>query len=144
MSAPQRPKQPMEISNVQPLKIADARRSIRHVFVRDLTLLASIGVYDQEKGRQQRIRINVDLSVDESLSVVEGDLGSVVCYDQAVRKIRTLVQSGHIHLVETLAERIADMLLQDRRVKGARVRVEKLEAVADTASVGVEIERLPN
>lgn len=134
----------MDVSNVQPLRIADGRRSIRHVFVRDLMLMASIGVYETEQHATQRIRINVDLSVDESLDVVDGDLASVVCYDQVVRKIRTIVDSGHIHLVETLAERVADMLLQDRRVKSARVRVEKLDAVADTASVGVEIERLPN
>ncbi|MDA5194788.1 dihydroneopterin aldolase [Govanella unica] len=134
----------MEISNVQPLKIADAKRSIRHVFVRDLQLMASIGVYAQELDILQRIRINVDVSVDESLSVVDGDVSSVVCYDSLVRQIRTLVDSGHIHLVETLAERIADMSLQDRRVRGVRVRVEKLDAVPDTASVGVEIERLPN
>lgn len=134
----------MDVSNVQPLKIADARRSIRHVFVRDLMLMASIGVYESEQQHSQRIRINVDLSVDGSLDVVDGDLSSVVCYDQVVRKIRTIVDSGHVHLVETLAERVADMLLQDRRVKSARVRVEKLDAVADTASVGVEIERLPN
>lgn len=131
----------MEISNVQPLKIADARRSIRHVFVRDLVLEAAIGVYREEMDRLQPIRVNVDLSVDDH-PVVDGDIASVVCYDSVVRKIRTIVDSGHIHLVETLAERIADMVLQDRRVKGARVRVEKLQAVADTAGVGVEIERL--
>jgi dihydroneopterin aldolase len=134
----------VETSNVQPLKIADARRSIRHVFVRDLQLMASIGVYAEEKDVLQRIRINVDVSVDEQMAVVEGDINSVVCYNTLVRKIRTLVESGHIHLVETLAERIADMALLDRRVRGIRVRVEKLDAVPDTASVGVEIERLPN
>lgn len=134
----------MDISNVQPLKIADARRSIRHVFVRDLQLMASIGVYAEEHDLLQRIRINVDVSVDEQMAVVDGDINSVVCYNTLVRKIRTLVESGHIHLVETLAERIADMALQDRRVRGVRVRVEKLDAVPDTASVGVEIERLPN
>jgi dihydroneopterin aldolase len=131
----------MEISNVQPLKIADAVRSIRHVFVRDLVLDASIGVYREEMDRLQPIRVNVDLSVEDR-PVVDGDIASVVCYDSVVRKIRTIVDSGHIHLVETLAERIADMVLQDRRVKGVRVRVEKLQAVADTAGVGVEIERL--
>lgn len=134
----------MEVSNIQPLKIADARRSIRHVFVRDLMLMASIGVYAPEQEKLQRIRINVDLSIDETLPVIDGDLNSVVCYDTVVRKIRTLVESGHIHLVETLAERIADMVLHDRRVRSVRVRVEKLDAVPGTASVGVEIERLPN
>lgn len=134
----------MEISNVQPLKIADARRSIRHVFVRDLQLMASIGVYAEEQDMLQRIRINVDCSVDDSIPVVDGDINSVVCYNTLVKKIRTLVESGHIHLVETLAERVADMALQDRRVCGVRVRVEKLDAVPDTLSVGVEIERLPH
>ncbi|RMF12058.1 MAG: dihydroneopterin aldolase [Alphaproteobacteria bacterium] len=131
----------METSNVQPLRIADARRSIRHVFVRDLIVMASLGVYPNEIDNPQKIRINVDLSVDDSRPVVEGDLSSVVCYDTVVRQIRTIVSSGHVFLVETLAERIADMALQDRRVSCARVRVEKLNAIAHTASVGVEIER---
>lgn len=131
----------MESSNVQPLRIADARRSIRHVFVRDLTIKASLGVYAEEIDVPQRIRINVDLSVDDSGPTVEGDLSTVVCYDTVVRQIRTIVSSGHIFLVETLAEKIADTVLQDHRVSGARVRIEKLDAIADTASVGVEIER---
>jgi len=132
---------PTETSKVQPLRIADAHRSIRHVFVRDLEIMASIGVYAEEIDSPQKIRINVDLSVDDSKPVVEGDLSTVVCYDTVVRKIRTIVTSGHLFLVETLAERIADMVLQDRRIYAARIRVEKLEAITDTASVGVEIER---
>lgn len=131
----------METSNVQPLRIADAKRSVRHVFVRDLMVMASVGVYAGEIDAPQKVRINVDLSVDESRPVVEGDISTVVCYDAVVRQIQTIVSSGHIFLVETLAERIADMVLQDRRISCARVRVEKLDAIADTASVGVEIER---
>lgn len=131
----------MATSNIHPLKIADAHKSVRHVFVRDLEIDASIGVYAHEKQRQQRIRLNIDLAVDESLDVRDEDLGSVVCYEQVVKGARALVSSGHVHLVETLAERIADFCLQDRRVKCARIRVEKLEAVPGTASVGVEIER---
>lgn len=132
---------PTETGKVHPLKVADAKRSIRHVFVRDLVVMASLGVYADEIDRPQKIRINVDLSVDDSRPVVEGDLSTVVCYDTVVRQIRAILSTGHLFLVETLAERIADMALQDRRVYGARVRVEKLEAIEDTASVGVEIER---
>ncbi|MEX1148175.1 MAG: dihydroneopterin aldolase [Sphingomonadales bacterium] len=131
----------METSNVQPLRIADARRSIRHVFVRDLLVNASLGVYAEEINAPQRVRINVDLSVDDSRPAVEGDLSTVVCYDTVVRQTRAIIASGHVFLVETLAERIAGMILQDRRVYCVRVRVEKLDAIADTASVGVEIER---
>jgi dihydroneopterin aldolase len=127
--------------NIHPLRIADARKSIRHVFVRDLMIDASIGVYAHEKEKPQPIRMNIDLSVDESLEVSDADLRSVVCYEKIVKGARAIVAAGHIHLVETLAERVADMCLGDRRVIGARVRVEKLEAVPGTASVGVEIER---
>ena len=50
-----------EAKNVFPLRIADAKKRIRHVFVRDLELEANIGVYKREKGKFQPVRINVDL-----------------------------------------------------------------------------------
>jgi dihydroneopterin aldolase len=55
--------------------------------------------------------------------------------------VRAIVASGHVRLVETLAERIAEACLTDRRVHVARVRVEKLDIFADATSAGVEIER---
>ena len=55
--------------------------------------------------------------------------------------LAALVQSGHVNLIETLAERIADHCLADRRVAGVRVRIEKPEAVPSCRSVGIEIER---
>jgi dihydroneopterin aldolase len=57
------------------------------------------------------------------------------------RAVREIVASGHVQLIETLAERIAEVALEDRRVAGVRVRVEKLDVYADAASVGIEIER---
>ena len=56
---------------VHSLRIADARKRIRHVFVRDLELEANIGVYRREKGRLQPVRINIDLTVEET----EGEVG---------------------------------------------------------------------
>jgi dihydroneopterin aldolase len=53
-----------------------------------------------------------------------------------------LLGAGHVELVEQLADRIARLCLEDPRVRSARVRVEKLDAIADCAAVGVEIERL--
>ncbi len=135
------PRDPIKKNNLHPLRIADAARNIRHVFVRDLVLPASIGAYDHETGKHQKVRINIDLSVDEGGDGHNDDLKNVVCYDRVVEDIKTILGGGHIMLVETLAERIADKSLQDPRVMAARVRVEKLEAVAEAESVGVEIER---
>jgi dihydroneopterin aldolase len=126
--------------NVQPLRIADAQLAIRHVFIRDLELLANIGIYGRERGALQPVRINVDLAVQD-LAAIEDRLDSVVDYGEITQKIRALIAKGHINLAETLAERIATVCFEDPRVKTARVRVEKLHALPGAASAGVEIER---
>lgn len=125
--------------NVTPLKIANAARAIRHVFVRDLLLDAHIGAYRHEQGNAQPIRINVDLTVAEAAH--GDDLRNVVCYATVVDGIKAIVAEGHLNLVETLAERIAASCLEDERVQVARVRVEKLAVIPEASSVGVEIER---
>lgn len=125
---------------VQPLRIADAREGVRHVFVRDLMLDARIGVHRHEKKKQQRICVNLDLAVREQPQARDR-LGDVVCYEKIVVAVRALVGQGHVNLVETLSEQIAALCLQDARVNSARVRVEKLDVFSDVASVGVEIER---
>lgn len=117
-----------------------ADRPLVRVFVRDLVMDAAIGVYEHEKGRTQRIRVNIDLGVDLPVRGTD-NLADVVSYEDVVVAVRQIVGSGHVNLVETLAERIADRCLVDRRVRTARIRVEKLDAFADTGSVGVEIER---
>ncbi len=121
--------------------IADAANAIRHVFIRDLMLTCLIGVYKQEQKQPQRIRINLDLAVCEGTGPQGDKLSEVVCYEDVAAGVRSLVGEGHVNLVETLAERIADMCLKDDKVRVARVRVEKLDVFKDTASVGVEIER---
>ncbi len=130
-----------ERTNVQPLRIADARRRIRHVFVRDLELNANIGVYHREKGQLQPVRINVDLTVEETEGEVDDKLANVVDYGAVVDGIKDILAGGHLNLVETLAEKIAAHCLADARVRVARVRIEKLKVIAEAHSVGVEIER---
>lgn len=130
-----------ERPNIHALRIADAARGIRHVFVRDLELDAEIGVHKHEKGRRQPIRINVDLSVADDGKPLSDRLANVVDYERVVDGIRKIIATGHVKLVESLADRIAALCLEDRRVDKVRVRIEKLKAFADARSVGVEIER---
>jgi 7,8-dihydroneopterin aldolase/epimerase/oxygenase len=132
----------MNQRTVQPLRIASAERLDRHVFVRDLELDALIGVHTHERGTTQPIRINIDLTVREEKGPFDDELKHVVDYEQVVKKVRAIVDAGHLNLVETLAERIAQTSFDDPRVIAARVRIEKLKAIERAASVGVEIERL--
>ena len=121
--------------------IADARTGTRHVFVRDLVVACLIGVHPHEQGTPQTVRINLDLAVREGTGPVGDVLANVVDYEALVAGIDALVGRGHVNLVETLAEDIADMCLADGRVRSARVRVEKLDVFDNAESVGVEIER---
>jgi dihydroneopterin aldolase len=73
--------------------------------------------------------------------VGQDELGRVVDYEKIVNNVKELVRSGHVQLVETLAERLAEACLADPRIRIARVRVEKLDVFADAASAGVEVER---
>jgi len=127
---------------IEPLRIANAQQSLRHVFVRDLVIDCNIGVHAHEKDRQQRVRINLDLAVQDDGQPLADRLENVVCYEDAVTRIRAITQDGHINLVETLAERIAQACLQHPDCRGVRVRVEKLDVFDDAESVGVEIERI--
>jgi len=129
-------------------RIASSARRLRHVFVRDLVLGASIGIYPHEHAARQRVRINIDLGVEDDPprgvsrpAVGRDDLSRVVDYEAIANRVRAIVAAGHVRLVETLAERIAEACLTDHRVHLARIRVEKLDVFSDAASVGVEVER---
>jgi dihydroneopterin aldolase len=137
---------------MQGFRPASASAALRHVFLRDMTLLASIGVHAFEHEATQRIRLNIDLAVlDEGVGplhrplslqrVGKDELNRVVDYERVATRVRDIVAAGHVRLVETLAERIAEACLEDARVRSVRVRVEKLDIFTDMESVGIEIER---
>lgn len=127
--------------NVAPFRFADAGQALRHVFIRDYVLDCSIGIHAHEKQSHQRVRINLDLAVVEDEQSINDDIRNVICYEDMADGIKEIIAKGHVNLVETLADEIADMALIDHRVKTARVRVEKLDILENAASVGVEIER---
>jgi FolB domain-containing protein len=108
------------------------------VFVEDLVLPVFIGAYARERDAPQNVRFAVTASVLRTGRAAE-DMRDVFSYDLITDGIRMLTGSGHVDLVETLAERIAAMVLMHPRVTRVVVRVRKL----DTGSgiVGVEIER---
>jgi len=133
----------MDISRKESsLPIANAGQGLVHVFVRDLNVDAVIGVHRHEKVKPQPVLINIDLTVREDAGPLEDKLANVYDYEVIVEGVRAIIAEGHVRLVETLAERIAQFCLEDRRVLAARVRIEKLSAIAGARSVGVEIERM--
>ena len=118
-----------------------AARRLYRILVRDLVLKCSIGIHAHELLAPQRVRINVDMTVLEQAGPLCDDIANVVSYEDVISGIKAMLAEGHINLVETLAEKIAELCLGDGRVETARIRVEKLDVYAEAASVGIEIER---
>jgi dihydroneopterin aldolase len=108
------------------------------ILVRDFVLPAVIGAYGHEHGKPQRVRFNVEAEVRRSPHIPQ-DMRDVFSYDIILDTIRTLVAQGHITLVEAMAERIAQAILQYKDILAVTVRVEKLDL--GPGAVGVEILR---
>ncbi len=118
---------------------ARCKLSSYRVVVRDLVVPFRVGVYEHEKQRPQRVRVNVELTVAAD-GFSSDRLGDVLNYEFVVAGIMKLAGEGHIELVETLAERIAGLCFGDPRVEATRIQVEKLDVFPEAESVGVLIE----
>jgi dihydroneopterin aldolase len=118
-----------------------AATSTYRVLVRGLVLSCSIGIYERERLRPQRVRVSVELDVEDPGSFAQDDFATVLNYEFVVDGIRAIVAKGHIDLVETLAERVAALCLGDPRATVATVTVEKLDVYPQTDGVGGQIGR---
>ncbi|HZK98504.1 MAG TPA: dihydroneopterin aldolase [Caulobacteraceae bacterium] len=107
------------------------------VFVRGLMVEAEIGVHAGELGRRQPLLVDVELDV---AAAGWRALADTVNYEVIVAHARAIAAAGHIGLVESFAERLAQACCLEPRVLRARVRVEKPLALApDAVAAGVEI-----
>ncbi len=111
------------------------------VLIRDLEVMISIGCNAAELQKKQRVTVNVTLDVQINENWRKDSIGDVLSYADIVSFIEGIAAEGHIHLVETFAERIIDACLKDRRVNQACVRVEKPDIFDHAKAVGAEITR---
>ena len=113
-----------------------ARRDSLKVFVRGLRIDARIGVHAHERGRHQPLIVEVELTLrDQAVHA----LSDTVNYDDIVARAQANADVGHVELVEEYVERLANDFMDDPRVRSARVRAEKPEAIAGAEAVGCEV-----
>ena len=111
------------------------------IFVNDLMLNAELGVYAHEKNIQQPLRVNVIAKIRDIPDASDEKIDNVVCYNQISLIIKEIVNSGHTILLETLAEKILQECFKNNRIETIKIRLEKLDAIDDAESAGIEIER---
>ena len=113
----------------------------RKVLIKDLVLKIFVGIHNFEKKKRQRVRFNLVINTDQNLTPNDKDLKSIVNYEQVIKTIEKITSRKHFPLLETLAEKIFSKLFENLRIKKIRLRIEKLDIIENTSSVGIELEK---
>lgn len=114
----------------------------QQVFIEGLRIDARIGVFDHEKTGTQPLAVDLELQVDAARFHPRHDqLDEVFDYQGARAAVLAVAAGGHIHLLETFADRALVRLLAMPDVHTARIRIRKFTAFDDCAAVGVVVER---
>lgn len=111
------------------------------IFLHGLTVDCVIGVFEWERRITQKVYIDIDVAFDIGRAAGSDNIDDTLSYKDLSRQVTTLVQEGKFNLVETMAERIAELVLQNANVPWCRIKVNKKGAVSSAVDVGVIIER---
>ena len=113
----------------------------RKILIKDLVLKMLVGIHNFEKKKKQRVRFNLIINIDQNLIPNDKDLKSIVNYEQVIKTITKITSRKHYLLLETLAEKIFFKLFENPRIKKILLRIEKLDVIKNTTSVGIELEK---
>jgi dihydroneopterin aldolase len=111
------------------------------ILIRDLRVEALIGIHKRERYVAQTVSIDLDIGLPGTVVFKSDKVADTIDYEQVALKIKALAASGHFRLVETLAERIARLLLEEFGAPWAKVSAAKIGILANAKFVGVTIER---
>lgn len=111
------------------------------IYIRDLKIDCIIGVYEWERRVQQTVILDLDLGADIRRAAQSDSIDDTVNYKAVSKRLSEYIGGSQFQLVETLAERVADILLSEFQLPWVRVRVNKKGALRGANDVGVIIER---
>jgi len=113
----------------------------RKVVIKDLILNISIGIHSFEKRKKQRVKFNIKILTDPLLKPNSNDLSTILNYEEIINKLENLVNKSHYELLEDLAENIFEILFKNKITKKVNLKIEKLDIIKKTSSVGIEVEK---
>lgn len=111
------------------------------IFLKELKAECVVGVWGWEHQIRQRISIDLEMGVDIKRAADSDKLDDTLNYKAVVKRVIAFVEDSRFHLIETLAEGIADLLKGEFDIPWCRVTVDKGGAVRGARAVGVVIER---
>ena len=111
------------------------------VYIRELEIEAIIGIYDWERETKQTVSIDLEMGCDHTKAAASEDIADALDYKAVAKRLISFVEGSEFLLVETLAEKIAAIVLEEFSVPWLRLRLGKPGAVTGSKDVGVIIER---
>ena len=123
------------------LKLRERFKYKRKVIIKNLILNMFIGIHNFEKKKKQRVRFNIEVVTNPYIKPSNKDLSTILNYEDLINKIKLLVKKQHHDLIEDLAENIFKIIFQNKLVKKTNIKIEKLDIIKNTESVGVEFSK---
>ena len=113
----------------------------RKVLIKNLILNIFIGIHNFERKKKQKVRFNIEIVTDPNINPSKKDMTTILNYETIVNKINLLVKKKHHDLLEELAENIFVVIFKFRLVKKVKIKIEKLEIIKQTESVGISVSK---
>ena len=107
----------------------------KKVIVKDLILLISVGIHQFEKQKKQKVKFNIEITTDPNL---KSDIKSIINYEGVINDIKKITEKEHFELLESLSENIFDEIFKNKKIKKVKLKIEKLDIIKETKSVGIE------
>jgi len=123
------------------LKLKEKFKYKRKVIIKNLVLNIFIGIHNFEKKMKQKVRFNIEVITNPFVKPNNKDLTTILNYEEIINKIKILVKKDHHELLEDLAENIFTIIFQNNLAQKAKIKIEKLEIIKNSESVGVEFSK---
>lgn len=111
------------------------------VFIRELQIETVIGIYDWERKIRQQISLDLDMATDIKKAASSDNIEDTLNYKAVAKRLIGFVGDSEYELVETLAEKICEIVINEFNVPWVKLTLHKPGAVSGSRSVGVMIER---
>lgn len=111
------------------------------IYLKDLRIDTIVGIYDWERRTRQTVIFDIEMGADISRAARTDAIEDTLNYKAVAKRIISFVEDSDCQLIETLAERVADILLREFKVPWLRLSLNKQGAVRGVRDVGVIIER---
>ena len=111
------------------------------IFIHALKTEAIIGIFDWERQVKQTVIVDIEISADIRKAALSDSIDDTLNYKRVAKRVLTFVEESKFHLVETLAEHIAMLILDDFGITWVRISLSKPGAIRSSRDVGVVLER---